>query len=193
MRLVIVVVGLAGMVATARADERTTTVTLGASLGGYSDPNSYDSAKAVGGGTLALAWEHAPPAMPLVPGYNTDGSIVPELFVGLLADDQRGEMLLGAGVRAELRIAQKEQGLFKVSAKCALYAAARGMVIGNQQDAAGELAAGDYIYVSHAARLGVDLGVLVRRNHDTFAAPDQMYVSAVTPIFVASAFVGWAL
>jgi len=158
--------------------DRFTTFTVGASYA--ADPSSSHES---GGPVVELAWEHAPPVMPAAPGYNTAGALVPELIGGALADGRRAQFFLGAGLRVELDIAQREQGLMKVSAKCALYAAGRALVIGKDRDPAVELALGDYFYVARSIRLGGEVAVMMRRD-----AQDSW-----SPKLVATGFVGFAL
>ncbi len=176
MKRALVLVLLACSVA--HAEERTTTVTLGGMAGlfeqshdhasgadvtWYAD-DAYAPVETLFGPRVTLAWEHAPLAIPAVPGVVFDGRLVPELFAGGFIDDTSAQLLVGAGVRAELAMAQREMGLLRLSARGAVYLAARGMVIGDKRDAVGELAIGDYLYIGKSTRLGVEGGLLFARS-----------------------------
>jgi hypothetical protein len=148
------------------AEERTTTVTLSAMFGAleseyYYDDYYYEEPDGLGGPRLTLSWEYAPLAMPATPGYNFGVSLVPELFGGAFFDDTRARGFIGAGLRGELKMAQREMGLLKVSARGAAYIAARGMVVGDNRNAYGEFAIGDYFIIGKTARLGFEGSLLV--------------------------------
>jgi len=88
-------------------------------------------------------------------------------------------------VRAELKMAQREQGLLKVSARGAAYLAARGMVVGDQRKGFGEFAIGDYFIVGRTGRLGFEGSLLVGR-------PDEMTFDHAPKIGgLVLLYVGW--
>lgn len=172
----------------AHAEERATTVTLAGMAGAFApadrDKVPYEP-DGVMGPRLTLSWEYAPLAMPDAPGYRFGGSLVPELFGGALVDDTRAQGFIGAGVRAELKMAQREQGLLKVSARGAAYLAARGMVVGDQRKPFGELAIGDYFVVGRSSRLGFEGSLLVGR-------PDEMTMDHSPKVGgLVLLYVGW--
>jgi hypothetical protein len=146
--------------------ERTTAITAGG-LMTVTAASLEAQAEAQFGGRLALSWEHARIAMPATPGYAVDGLLVPELHVGTSQDDERIEALLGAGLRAELRMAQREMGLLRISARATFYAAVRGSIVGKARDPALELVFGEQIYLGKTARTRIVLeGGYYERRHD---------------------------
>lgn len=187
MRMMLVV-GLAMGIPVAHA-ERTTTVTVGAMFGGAE--TRVDEAvkmKPVGGPRITLAWEHAPPPQPATRGVTVDLAFVPELTAGALLGERTGEVLLGVGARADIRMAQRDGGLFRVNARFAVYVAARLLVIGGNQDTAIEGAVGEYIYLgARRVRLGGEIGVMTREQTTTNYAP-----SREIGVF-ASAYLGFAM
>jgi hypothetical protein len=176
----------------AHADERSTTVTAGVMTGGFAEPmdDGVDGADGVLGLRLTLAWEHAPLAMPAEPGFRAGGALVPELFVGSLADDVHAEGFVGAGVRAELRISQLEMGLLKLSARGAVYVAARGLVLGEHQAPFGEIAVGDYWAFGRTShlRVGIEGSVLVGAHYQMTDAGRDRRVGGVVQLLL-----GWGL
>lgn len=178
------------VVAPARA-ERTTTVTLGGMFGGLDDPmdDLRDSLRPAGGPRLTLAWENAPLEMPATPGYAVDVAFVPELTAAAILSETQGEALVGVGARGELRIAQREQGLLRISARMAFYLAARAMVIGDRQDTAFEGALGEYLLFGKGGRMrfGGEIGFLGREQ-----TADGADVDAQIGVF-ASAYLGWTM
>ncbi len=172
--------------------DRTTTVTLGGMFGGAEDLDGVDNyyeqptMHPTGGPRLILGFENAPIEMPASPGYSFAGAFVPELTAGALLSETRGDLFLGLGGRAELQIGQNKQGLLRVSARAAIYAAARLMVIGKEQDTAGDFALGTYFYVKGRTRIGGELNVMVREAPMEFPTEEQMAV-------FASAYVGFAM
>ncbi len=175
----------------AHAEERTTTITLGGMLGLFQratpsmDP--YVEPEATIGPRVTLSWEHAPLAYPDAPGYRFAGALVPELLGGAFVDDVRARGFIGAGLRAELKMAQREMGLLRISARGGVYVAARGIVLGDERKPFGEFSFGEYLCVGDTARLGVEGGVLVGRG-DRMAGvePDQPKLGAVVLFYV-----GW--
>jgi hypothetical protein len=143
----------------AHANERATTLTIGGTSA-LGEPGGQTEAVL---GRATLAWEHAPLDLPARRGYAFASALVPELFVGGLLSDDRAEGFVGAGLRAELKMAQRDMGLLRVSARAAAYVAARALVIGERRAPAFELAFGEYLLRRHGfGRIGLEIGVLFR-------------------------------
>lgn len=143
----------------ALADDREMTLTIGGGVVA-SEPDEDAAAS----GRIGLSWELPRLAMPDRPGYAVDGTLVPELVGGTQHMSDRVESLLGAGIRAELRVSQREMGILKASARAAFYLAARGFVIGKTRDPQLEFVLGEYFYLgkNSRARLGVEAGYFQR-------------------------------
>ncbi len=177
----------------AHAEERRTTIAVGGMLGVFERSTSYEpdyyyaQPEATFGPRITLSWEDAPLAYPDAPGYRFAGAVVPELLGGALVDDVRAQGFIGAGVRAELKMAQREMGLLRVSARGGFYLAARGMVIGDERKPLGEFSIGEYICIGQAARIGFEAGLLVGRadRMDTFEADSTKIGGA------ALFYIGW--
>lgn len=174
----------------AYADERVTTITVGGMAGAYersyADPGyAYARVDPLVGPRLTLAWETAPLEMPAERGYRFAGAIVPELVGGAFLDDQRAALFVGAGLRAELRMSQREMGLLRVSARGAAYLAARGIVVGDERKPYGEFTIGEYLFVGRTTRIGVEGGLLVGRAEMT----DYGMTNNVGPI--VQAYIGF--
>lgn len=190
MRPSIAVAGLLLVGGIARADERATTITIGGMAGAFERSHHdydyiYTQTEPLVGPRLSLAWEHAPLEMPAQRGYRFDGSLVPELVGGAFIDDVRAQMFIGAGLRAELRMSQREMGLLRVSARGAVYLAARGLVVGDDRKPYGEIAVGDYLFVGRTTRIGVEGGVI-------FGRPDEMSDGGSRNVGgMVQAYIGW--
>lgn len=185
------VIAVTCFASTAFAD-RTTTVNLGGMFGGVENLDNVDNyyaqptMHAAGGPRVVLGFENAPILMPPTPGYNVEVAFVPELAAGAVLGEERGDLFVGVGARGELQLAQREKGLFKLSARMAFYLAARALVIGKDQDTAGEFVLGEYFYVGRGrTRIGGEISVLAREAPMSFSET-QMAV-------FASAYVGWAM
>ena len=176
---------------TANAEERTTAFTLAGMVGGMErpmrfepeDPYDWNEPEAITGPRVTLSWEHAPLELPPTPGYRFAGALVPELVAGAFIDDQRAQGFIGAGVRAELKMAQREQGLLKVSARGAAYVAMRGMVVGDERQGFVEFALGDYFCVGRTGRIGFEGSVLVSAREDQMAYETDRSVGAVMQVY----------
>jgi hypothetical protein len=172
--------------------DRTTTVNVGGMFGGAEDLDGVDNyyaqptMHATGGPRITLGFENEPVAMPPTPGYSFAGAFVPELTAGALMSETRGDLFLGLGGRAELQFGQNKQGLLQVSARAAVYAAVRIVIVGKEQDTAGDFALGTYFYVKGRTRIGGELNVMVREAPMAFPTEEQMAV-------FASAYVGFAM
>jgi hypothetical protein len=175
--------------------ERRTTVSFGVVFGiqslpdkmpsgdGIASPQVAKVAEGFGGPRLVLAFERPFPAYPIVPGYRVETQLVPELiggaFVRERADVTRADMMLGIGVRGELRIAQLRMGLMRVSAKMSLYAAARALVVGEDRDRMLEFALGEYFLLGSSGwRLGFEFGGM-SRDQDRLVEAQRGFISQV--------------
>jgi hypothetical protein len=172
--------------------DRTTTVNLGGMFGGVENLDNVDnyyeqpSMHPAGGPRVVLGFENPPILMPATPGYNVGVAFVPELTTGAMLGSDRGDLFLGVGARGEVQLAQREKGLFKVSVRMAFYVAARALVIGKEQDTAGEFVIGEYFYLGKGrTRIGGEMSVFAREAPMSFNET-QMAV-------FASAYVGWAM
>jgi hypothetical protein len=168
MRSVLVAMVFVGAVSSvARADGRSPILSVGGMFGGVGDLEA--GPEPTWGTRLSVGWEKPLPELPAQPGYKLRGGLVPELFVGglVLPEAKRADGFFGAGVRAELQFAQREMGLFRVSARGAGYVAARGLVIGEDRTGLFEFALGEY-FARHrtATRIGYEFDVLVNRNRN---------------------------
>jgi len=158
---------LAMTASAARADERRTTVSLGVVVGAQSQPQAGSTSgigSGFGGPRVTLAWEEPPLPYPQQPGYAVDAGIVPEIVTGAFLSSDYGEAMLGVGLRGELRLSQRQQGLFRISMRGVFYAAARAIVVGDQRDFFGELVFGEYILWKRAGRIGLDVGGMRRSS-----------------------------
>lgn len=171
--------------------ERRTTVTLGAVFGAQSqhhDDLPHDGpageAEGFGGPRLMLAWAPPPLPYPPLPGYAVDTGLVPELIAGAFLSERLIDAMIGVGLRAELRVSQKQQGLLRVSMRAVFYAAGRALVVGDRRDFFGELVLGEYILLGRTARLGFELGGM-RRDTDG--------VSGARTGIVGQLYLGWQL
>jgi hypothetical protein len=180
---------LAALSGGARADERHTTVSLGIVVGAHTaDPVVVDGpaeprADGFGGPRLTLGWEHAPLPYPAQPGYAVDVGLVPEIVAGAYLSEEKGEAMLGVGLRGELRVSQKQQGLLRVSIRAAFYVTGRALVVGDQRDILGELVFGEYILFGRGGRFGFEVGGVARRE-----AMDESHAGITGQLYL-----GWRL
>jgi len=108
-----------------------------------------------------VSWEVPPLPYKEPRGYNVRGTVVPEIFLGMItAGDDRTE-LLGTGLRLELAFAQRRMGLLQVSARGGIYVAARGGLFTDPDRTPFlEGAFGEYLRLGATARVGFELGVM---------------------------------
>jgi len=176
----------------AHADERRTTITLGGMTGGIERTRQELSdvvasrAEPLVGPRISLGWEHAALELPAEPGYRFAGALVPELVAGAFIEHDRALMFVGAGVRAEIKMAQREMGLFRLSARGAAYLAARGLVVGDERKPYGEFTIGEYLLVGRSARIGVEGGLLVGRADEMTVPGTGREIGGMV-----QAYVGW--
>lgn len=169
----------------AAADDRLPTVSIGIStISHIVHVDTLEHEERVGVGPfLVVGWEDPPIDYPAAKGHRLGFSLVPELVGGTLIDDRVAEGMLGAGLRAELRLAQREEGLLRITCRGAVYLAMRGMVIGKTRDPLVEGVFGEYIQTQRGLRFGFELGMVGRswtQEMDTDRAG-----------FTAQAFLGW--
>ncbi len=132
----------------------------------YSDAGNSTGSNFLGGARLTLGFEDAPLAIPPPGFYTHELRLVPELFTGFLMDDSHAEGYLGAGARIEGQIASNMR---MVNMRTGIYVAGRGLVIGGHQDAAAELALGEWLERGgQRGRFGWEGAVMMRpRMWDT--------------------------
>jgi len=164
--------------ALAHAD-RSTIIDVGVTLGAAGNPSSSNSTDGSADGmTLVgpratLSWENSLVGVPDQPGYRFAGALVPQIVVGSYIQNDRADGYLGVGLRADLQIGQREQGLLKLSARGALYAVARALVIGDNREPMYEVGFGEYLSRFHTStRVGFELTVVVLPNASVTGEPD---------------------
>lgn len=180
--LVLTVIMLGG---TAQAEPRTTSMHVGG-FGLMELDESHDDEEIVpmesaGGVRMTLAWEQPAPAYPDKRGYRYGAALVPELIAGALMLEDHADGMIGAGIRGELQIVQREGGLLRINSKSALYLAGRGMVIGKDRDVILEAVFGDHLsFNNHPFRLGFEFGFTRRvsdvMDHDRVGFMTQFYL-----------------
>ncbi len=184
------IVGVLLLATPAARAERSTTVNLGGMIGGVE--RRIDEAtrmEPAGGPRLVLSFEHPPPALPATKDTNVDVTLVPELIAAAVMNADRGEAMVGVGARGELRLSQRDGGLFHVSARMAFYVAGRALIVGDHQDPAGELTLGEYVYLGKGRlRLGGEASLLLRKS-DEFMATSSGSQHGI----LASVYLGWAM
>jgi hypothetical protein len=174
--------------------DRATTLSFGVVFGIHSLPESMSRsdvpapsvarvAEGFGGPRLVLAFERASLPYPETPGYRVDTQLVPELIAGAFLrqdpDLTRAEMMIGTGLRAEARISQLRMGWAKVSARMVLYAAVRGMVVGEDRDPLYEGVLGEYFLIGRNGwRIGFEFGAIGREQQGKIEA-QRGFVSQV--------------
>ena len=159
MRTTLVILILASGVA--HADDRAMVVDVGGGFVSSDGTTNYGEAR------LSLGWEREPLAIPATKGHVFDLALVPELVAGGFIASDRAEMFVGAGLRGELRMAQRDMGLLQVTARGAIYLALRGLVVGAQREPVIELGIGEYFTRLHnRSRIGFELDALIRTGTD---------------------------
>lgn len=169
--------------------ERTTTVSLGGMIGGVE--HRVDEAtrmEPAGGPRLILSFEHPPPPLPPTKDNNVDVTLVPELIVAAVMNAERGEAMVGVGARGELRLSQRDAGLFHVNARVGFYVAGRVLIVGDHQDPAGELSLGEYVYLGKGRlRLAGEASLQLRKSDEFMATSGSQHG------IMASVYLGWAM
>lgn len=158
----VLVLGLLGASSVAHAD-RATVVDVGFTFGGFDKVDQPGNAGPLVGPRITLGWENPFVTMPDHPGYHFAGVLVPELVAGSYIYDDHAEGYIGVGLRAELQMGQREQGLLKVSARGAMYLVGRALVIGDTRDPMYEFGFGEYLTRFRTReRVGIELTAVVR-------------------------------
>ena len=132
---------------------------------------------------LRLTFGLEPDALPVPPSaYITkDARLVPELLAGFLMDDVHAEGYVGAGLRAEVQIANGER-----DDRMALYTALRGIVIGGDHDGATEAVIGGYVLFPGNTRFGWEGGAMARPRPHRSAAEFRELDAELT------FYIGWS-
>ena len=176
--------------ALAHADERATNITIAGMLGAIEGTDTGESKfvepDPLTGPRVTLSFEHAALALPDTRGYRFDGSLVPEITAGAFVDEERAQGFVGAGVRAELRMSQREMGLFRVSARGAFYLAGRGLVVGDDRKPYGEVALGEYFIFGSDKRIGFEFSALFTSAPKMSEFDDGMRSGGMAQIYL-----GW--
>jgi hypothetical protein len=152
----------------------------------------------VGLARAMLAWELPALAMPATRGYAWALDVGPELGVGFIGNDRRGDGFAQAGLRLNLRFAQREMGLLRVSACGGMWLAARAGVVGDDRSAMVEGDLGWYVWLWQSGwRAGWEMGVIGARNpRDADGTPMSLYGTEpddMTMIAHGALFVGTSL
>lgn len=181
MRTILAVAVLVLAAPTARA-ERSATFNLGGMIGGVEHRVAEATEmQPAGGPRLTLSFEHPQPNAQA--GTIADVTLVPELTAAAVVDADRGEALIGVGVRGEVRLAQHGGAGLHV----AFYIAGRALIIGSTTDPAGELAIGEYVYLTKRLRLGGEGSLILRRSDEFMATSGQQHG------IMATAYLGFAM
>ncbi|HUS27346.1 MAG TPA: hypothetical protein VMZ53_02525 [Kofleriaceae bacterium] len=173
----------------AYAEERSTVVSVGGAFGflGGTDVMPEDAGQPGGIGAIraTLAWERPSPEYGAIGKSNFSGSLVPELVVGSLFEEERAEGFVGLGLRAELRAAHNHLSPFGWTYKVGGYLVGRALVLGKSQDATYEFGIGEYFpRRAGYTRAGFELTMAVR--------PHTMDTDEAQVIGLLSLFAGWA-
>ncbi len=108
-----------------------------------------------------MSWEEPPLSYQEPKGYRFAGTVVPEIFAGMVSTGDDRSELVGGGLRFELAFSQRRMGLLEVSARGGCYVAARGGLFTDPaRTPFAEGALGEYFLVGDTARLGLELGVM---------------------------------
>jgi hypothetical protein len=148
----------------------------------------------VGIARALVSWEHGQVPMPPEGTAAWRADIGPELGLGFIGNDRRGDMMAQAGLRLQVAFAQNGMGLFHVSARGGLWLAARAGIVGSEHNTMIEGDLGWYIWLGRSWRIGWEMGVIgVRNPTDTTGATMPLYddqPDGVTKILHFALFVG---
>jgi hypothetical protein len=149
----------------------------------------------VGIARAMVSWERGPVAMPLESGTaSARFDIGPELGLGFIGNDRRGDMMAQAGLRLHLAFAQNGMGLFHVSARGGLWLAGRAGIVGGEHSTMIEGDLGWYMWLGSSWRIGWEVGVIgVRNPTDATGTTMPLYDTqpdGVTKILHVALFVG---
>jgi hypothetical protein len=129
-----------------------------------------------------VAWERPALPMPATRGSAWAIDLGPALGAGIIGNDRRGDAFAEAGLRLNLRFAQREMGLLHVSARGGMWLAARGGVLGDEHNAMAEGDLGWYVWLGdHGWRVGWEVGVLGVRNPTVAGDVMPLYASPAQP------------
>ena len=149
----------------------------------------------VGIARAMVSWEKGPVAMPLESGTaRARFDIGPELGLGFIGNNQRGDMMAMGGLRVHVAFAQNGMGLFHVSARGGLWLAARAGLVGGEHNTMIEGDLGWYMWLGRSWRIGWEMGVIgIRNPTDATGATMPLYddqPDGVTKILHVALFVG---
>ncbi len=201
MRATWIAILLAALGGRAIADDRAPVLDVEGALGAIvpHDPMNetpQDQAP-IGIARAMVSWELPPVEMPAARGYAWRVGIGPELGVGFIGNDRRGDGFAQAGLRLEVGFAQREMGLFRVSSRGGLWLAARGGLVGGEHSTMLEGDLGWFLWLGHTGwRVGWEIGGLGVKNPTEAGVAMRLYSTqpdGVTEILHVALFVGTAL
>jgi hypothetical protein len=146
-------------------------------------------------GRVMIAWEQPAVAMPAQAGSaDWSADLAPELAVGFIGNDRRGDGFAQVGLRLNVGFAQNAMGLFHISARGGMWLAARAGVVGGDHDTMLEGDLGWYLWLGQAWRIGWEIGGLgVRNPTDANGNVMPLYVASpqdVSAVMHMAVFVG---
>ncbi|MDB4960213.1 MAG: hypothetical protein JWP01_212 [Myxococcales bacterium] len=169
--------------------ERSTAIHIGGMFGATENAidDEHPLMMMAGGPRVTLAWENPMPVIPMTAGRTVDFALVPELTAAAILNEQHGEVMLGVGARAEIRMAVRSGGIFG-NAQFSFYGAGRLLVIGDHKDTAVEGAMGTYVYLGKTQiRFGGEIHLIGREQ------TSSMYTRNRELGVFSSAYLGWTL
>lgn len=162
-------------------------VTVGGQAGALGEPDAIDP-QGLFGTRVTLGFENAPLAIPATRGYVLGGALVPELLAGAFVLDDRAVGFVGAGVRLDLKMAQREMGLMRLTARGSAYFAARGMIVGEERTPVLEFGFGQFFArLSSWTRIGYEVDILASRQ-PTYDGMTELATQAI----LFQLYIGWA-
>jgi hypothetical protein len=203
MRGTLAVVMIAALAANARADQRGPILDVEGAAGMVIPNLTFDNQSpmhdpaAIGIARAMVSWEKVAVPYPAEPGtaaYALD--IGPELGLGFIGNDRRGDAFGQVGLRLHLAFAQNQMGLFHISARGGGWIAVRGGVVSNDHDGMIEGDLGWYLWLGQKWRVGWEMGMLGIRNPMQNGAAMPLYSDEqqdVTKILHVAVFVGSTL
>lgn len=201
MRATFVVGILAVMCTRAAADDRGPVLDVegagGVVIPGGIEPVDQSTVEPVGVGIARamVSWQRPRVPMPAQPGTAAWGAdVAPELAVGFIGNDRRGDAFAQVGLRLHAGFAQNGMGLFQVSAQGGMYLAVRAGVVGGERSTMIEGDLGWYIWGGDTTwRLGWEIGAIGIRSPTQDGVPMPMYAAEskdVTGILHMALFLG---
>jgi hypothetical protein len=201
MRATFVVVLLAASGARAVADDRAPVLDVEGAFG-VVVPNGQSSVEwpmpdpaPLGIARAMVSWEQPPVAMPVERGTaDWSAGVGPELAVGFMGNDRRGDAFAQAGLRLNVGFAQNAMGLLQISAKGGLWLAARAGVVGGEHNTMLEGDLGWYLWLGNTGwRVGWEMGGFGVRNPTSNGLAMPLYSDStqdVTGVVHFAVFVG---